>query len=107
IIGHTMTATINIHASSLDNYLDCPRRMMADKYPLLLKEAGYEVREQVKYVTPFVGSGVHAGADHLNQDYIRTGLLPTARLVGEAAEIGFAKFHQLIAKELESSTTEI
>lgn len=94
---------IGIHASSLDNYLDCPRRAVADKYPRILRDAGYEVRELEKYVTPFVGSGVHAGADHLNKEYIRSGLLPHARHVAEAAEIGFAKFNELIAKEMEHS----
>lgn len=96
-----MTAILSVHASSLDNYLDCERRAVADKYGGLLQEAGYDVREQIQYVTGNVGSGVHAGADYLNADYIRTGLLPTTNTIRAAAEQGFDKFQTLLMKSLE------
>ena len=98
-----MTGTLSIHASNLDRFNDCPRAAIADRYEGLLKQAGYEVRDQSRYVTPLVGNGVHAGADFLNQNYIRTGLLPTVDMIRAAAEHGFDKFLQILAKDLEHS----
>lgn len=95
--------TLSIHASSLDRFNDCPRAAVADRYAGLLQQAGYEVKEPAKYVTPIVGSGVHAGADFLNQEYIRTGLLPTVNDIRAAAEHGFDKFLVMLTKDLEHS----
>lgn len=96
-----MTATLNIHASSIDSFLDCSRRAIADRYPGLLINAGYKVRETVQYVTGNIGSGVHAAADFLNQDYIATGNLPTEDMIIAAGEQGFDKFQNLLVKTLE------
>lgn len=94
-------AVLNIHASSIDNFLDCPRRSIADRYPVLLTNAGYNVRETVQYVTGNIGSGCHAGADFLNQDYITTGKLPNEDMILAAAAQGFDKFQNLLIKTLE------
>jgi hypothetical protein len=98
-----MSAVLSVHASNLDRFLDCPRAAVADRYGGLLTAAGYEVKATVKYVTPTVGNGVHAAADFLNNDYIRTGLLPTVDMIRASAEAGFDKFMQLYAKDLEQS----
>jgi hypothetical protein len=68
----------------------------------MLKGAGYEVKETVRYITPLVGSAIHAGADWLNQDKIRTGLEPTVDVIRAACEHSFDKLQQMYAKDLES-----
>lgn len=96
-----MSAILNIHASSIDGFLDCPRRAIADRYPALLTNAGYQVKETTQYVTGNIGSAVHAAADFLNQDYITTGDPPTEDMIIAAGEQGFDKFQNLLVKTLE------
>ena len=97
-----MNLTLGIHASGLDRFNDCPRAAVADRYQHLLQQAGYQVKTPTRYVTPTVGSGIHAAAHVLNEDYIRSGLLPNTDLVRKAAEEGFKKFKELYLKDLES-----
>lgn len=92
---------LTIHASSLDNAADCERRMFANSYPALLKNAGYEVREQVRYITANVGSGIHAGADYLNKIYIDSGVLPSAMDLQPAIDQAYDKFLALVVKDAE------
>lgn len=95
-------ATLYIHGSSIDGWMDCPRRQAASSYAGLLKEAGYEVRDLQRYVTPLVGTAIHAGADFLNQDYIRIGMLPHTDLVRKAYEQAVDKFQSVLMKDLEN-----
>lgn len=93
---------LSIHASSLDKFLDCPRQAVASSYPNLLKDAGYEVKQTKQYVTGIIGNGIHAGADHLNQDYIRAGILPSANTVLKAQEVAYDDYFKRYLKALES-----
>jgi hypothetical protein len=93
---------LNIHGSSIDGWMDCPRRQAASSYGNLLKEAGYEVKELTRYVTPLIGTAIHSGADFLNQDYIRTGLLPTVDFIRKAYEQAVDKFQSMLMKDLEN-----
>lgn len=95
--------SLQIHASSLDSYLDCNRFGVAKSFPNLLKQAGYEVKDTKQYITPFVGNGVHAGADFLNQDYIKTGELPSDDLIAAAQAQGYDKFRSLLLWKMETS----
>lgn len=93
---------LSIHASSLDKFLDCPRQAVASSYPNMLKEAGYEVKQTKQYVTGIIGNGIHAGADHVNQDLIRAGILPSTNTVMAACEVAYADYYKRYCKALES-----
>lgn len=96
-------ATLQIHASSLDKFIDCPRMAVASSYPGLLKQAGYEVRDTKRFVTPIIGTGIHAGADFLNTDYIKTNVLPSQQLINDACEHAFDKYRSSLLREMESN----
>jgi hypothetical protein len=76
--------------------------MLANNYGSMLKKAGYEVREQVQYVTGNVGSGIHASAHHYNEHYMKTGLLPDEKIFQEGIEIGFAEFKRRTLMDMET-----
>lgn len=95
-------ASIAIHASSLDKALDCMRMAVASSYPGLLKQAGYEVKDTKRFVTAGVGTAIHAGADWLNQDHIRTKQAPSDRLILAACEHAHDKFKQNLLRDMET-----
>lgn len=64
----TIQATLEIHASRLDDYADCPLRGFASLMSSALKERGYQINEQVRYITPEVGTAIHAGVAQMHEN---------------------------------------
>lgn len=94
-------ASIAIRGSSLDGWADCPRRQAASTYAGLFKQHGYNVKELQRWVTPLIGTAIHAGADFLNTEYIRSGLIPSVDDIRAATEHAIDKFRQILIKDSE------
>lgn len=56
---------MNIRASMLPSYPDCPRRAVAKQYRRKFEKLGYQFRELPPSVGAAVGTAVHAGAEQL------------------------------------------
>lgn len=75
---------INIRASMLPSYQDCPRRAAAKQWRKIINDAGYQLRSLQTSIGAIVGTGMHTGAQAMAESVIRTGeSLP----VSEAIEI--------------------
>jgi hypothetical protein len=96
-------AILNLRASSIDKYLDCPRMMVASTYPQLLKNAGYEVKETKKWVTPGIGTAIHSGCEHLNKHWMANHTQPNSDVILEAVEKAMATFKRNLLKDMETS----
>jgi len=83
-------SNINLRVSSLAGWNDCPRRASTRTVYDIIKDAGYELRPDVKSVSAAIGSGIHAGCAHVMREKIQK---RTAKL-DEAVEIGIAKFRE-------------
>lgn len=66
---------MNIRASILPAYPDCPRRSAAKQWRKLIEAAGFELRQLQPSVGAAVGTAVHAVAEHLLRQKIETGEL--------------------------------
>ena len=61
-----MKAILEVHASSLDSYSDCALRGFASLMKEHMRSAGYEIRDTQRYITPEVGTAIHAGIAHIH-----------------------------------------
>jgi hypothetical protein len=63
-----------IHGSKLDDYNDCPLRAFAQLMRPILIDLGYQFNEVPQYVTPNVGTAIHAGVAKLHEQK-KTGVI--------------------------------
>ena len=56
---------MNIRASMLPSYPDCPRRAVAKQYRFKFEKLGYKFRELAQSVGAAAGTAVHTGAEQL------------------------------------------
>jgi hypothetical protein len=96
------TQTIEIHASTLPSYADCPRRSAAKAFGRLVTDAGYEFRKSPAGIGAAVGTAVHAAADHIMQEKIKTDVLGD---IVNAIEIGVEGFKKEISDGVVWDTT--
>jgi hypothetical protein len=81
---------INIRASMLPSYQDCPRRAASKQFRQLITAAGYELRQMPPTVAIPVGNGLHMGVKTMADHYISTG---TWASIDDAIESGIQKYH--------------
>lgn len=87
---------IVVRASSLPSYADCQRRMAVGTLGRLFEAHGYLIRPDRTGYGALVGSGVHAGAEHMLTNKLQTGELPP---VADAQEQAIIALHDRIAEE--------
>ena len=98
------TQNIQIHASTLPSYSDCPRRAAAKSFGRLVMDAGFEFQKSPAGIGAAIGTAVHKAADHILQQKIKTDTLGNIR---EAVEIGIDRFKKEISDGVVwDSTTE-
>lgn len=83
-ISPTATVTV-IRASSLSGYADCPRRAAARMFAAEIAAAGYTLRETPRGIGAAVGTSVHRGAAMILEAKAKTGEMPPAGDVNDAA----------------------
>ena len=65
---------MNIRCSALPFYCDCPRKAAAGLFWKEIKTAGFKIPYVKKQVSAHIGAGVHAGAETLLKESIKTGI---------------------------------
>jgi hypothetical protein len=96
-------AQLTIRASAIDSYLECNRYAVAKAYPNLLRERGYQVNETKKYVTPIIGTGIHAGAEYLNKHWMTNHTAPNSDVILAAVEQAVAAFKSGLLRDMETA----
>ena len=64
---------MNIRASMLPGYPDCPRRAAAKQFRQMIEVAGFQLRQLMTSIGSSIGTAVHAVAEHLLRVKIETG----------------------------------
>jgi hypothetical protein len=88
------TQTIQIHASTIPSYADCPRRSAAKAFGRLATDAGFEFKKSPAGIGAAVGTAVHSAADYIMQEKIKTDVLGNLK---NAVEIGIEGFKKEIS----------
>ncbi len=81
---------MNIRASMLPSYPDCPRRAVAKQYRRTFEKLGYQFRELPPSIGSSVGTAVHAATTELNKSLWR-GRAPNLEQAVELAMVEFIK----------------
>lgn len=82
---------INIRASMLPSYQDCPRRSASKQFKQIIIAAGYTLRELPVIVGVAVGNGLHAGVKQQADTFISSGSWGS---IDDAIEVGINKYHR-------------
>lgn len=79
------SGVVVVRASSLSQYCDCPRRQAAKMFPVLIRAAGFELRQLDRGIAASIGTAVHRSAAVILDEKARTGNLPPADVATDAA----------------------
>lgn len=83
-----------IRASYLTSYQDCPRRVAARLWAAVVEAAGYsDIRKTKQSIGAATGTGVHAGAQSILEEKIKTGQLGP---IDTATDIAIETMHKEI-----------
>jgi hypothetical protein len=82
---------INIRASMLPSYQDCPRRSAAGQFRDIITSAGYTLNQRPQIVGIAVGQGLHAGVKLQAETFISSGSWGS---IDDAIESGIDRYHQ-------------
>lgn len=80
-----MTAPIIIRASSLSNWVDCPRRGATRLFWHEIKAAGFKLRHTPRGIGALVGTAVHRAAETVLREKARSGKLPPSSVATDCA----------------------
>ena len=82
---------INIRASMLPSYQDCPRRSAAGQFREIITSTGYTLNQRPQIVGIAVGQGLHAGVKLQAETFISSGSWGS---IDDAIESGIDRYHQ-------------
>lgn len=82
---------INIRASMLPSYQDCPRRSAAGQFRTIIEAAGYTLNQRPQIVGIAVGQGLHAGVKQQADTFISSGQWGS---IDDAIDSGIDRYHQ-------------
>jgi len=92
-----MNLSINIRASYLSSYFDCPRRAAVKIIPELLRNAGFEPRQRAPIVSAAIGIAVHHGEYTVMDSKLKIGV---ACSEGNTVDSAISEFDEMAKEEL-------
>jgi hypothetical protein len=100
--GTIERSMINIRASMLSSYSDCPRRAAAGQFKEVIEGFGYNIKKLPSRVGATLGTSVHAGTKFTIDKKISTGLI--AINTSDAIDISINKYDELSNDGVEYDT---